>query len=190
MANKLLLLEDVEALGRSGDIVSVKPGYARNFLLPQCLAIVADKKALRMQTRLQEERKKKAIVDRKESEELATKLQGQNLTTIVKVDHDGHMYGSVSAADIADLLEQQVAIAVEKRTIQLKHPIKETGIHTIHVKLNEGVQASFSLTIEPEIKGQLPGGEKLEKAEKAEKAEQVEKAEKAEKKTQKSKKHE
>lgn len=164
MANKLLLIEDVEALGRSGDIVGVRPGYARNFLLPQGLAVIANKQALRMQARLQEERKKKAIVDRKESEELAAKLEGQNLTTVVKVDQEGHMYGSVSSADVADLLNQQMSIALEKREIQLKHPIKATGVHTIHVKLKEGVTASFSLTIEPEaIKG-LPGTVKGEKA--------------------------
>lgn len=166
MANKLLLLDDVESLGRSGDIVGVKPGYARNYLLPQGLAIIADKRALRMQARLQEERKKQAIIDRKESEDLAAKLEGQNLTTIVKVDQEGHMYGSVSAADVAELLEKQVSLVVDKRGIQLKHAIKTTGVHTIHVKLKEGVQATFSLTIEPEaIKG-LPGGEKAEKSEK------------------------
>lgn len=168
MANKLLLLEDVEALGRSGDIVGVKPGYARNFLLPQGLAIIADKRALRMQARLQEERKKRAIVDRKESEELAAKIEGQNLTTIVKVDHEGHMYGSVNAQDVADLFQQHMSVELEKRSIQLKHPLKETGVHTIHVKLKEGVQASFSLTIEPEIKAALPGEAKMEKAEKTE----------------------
>ena len=174
MANKLLLIEDVEALGRSGDIVGVKPGYARNFLLPQGLAVVADKRALRMQTRLQEERKKRAIIDSKDSEELALKIEGQNLTTIVKVDHEGHMYGSVSAGDVADLLQQQVSIVLEKRAIQLKHTIKEVGVHTIHVKLKEGVQASFTLTIEPEIKGALPGEEKIAKAEKAKKAAKAE----------------
>lgn len=179
MANKLLLLEDVEALGRSGDIVGVKPGYARNFLLPQGLAIIADKKALRMQARLQEERRKKAIVDRKESEELAAKIQDQNLTTIVKVDQEGHMYGSVNASDIADLLQQQASIALEKRSIQLKHPLKAVGVHTIHVKLKEGVQATFSLTIEPEVKGALPG---KEKAESAVEKEPVEKSEKKGKK--------
>ncbi len=164
MANKLLLLEDVEALGRSGDIVAVKPGYARNFLLPQGLGVVADKRALRMQARLQEERKKRATVDLKESEELAAKIEGQNLTTIVKVDQEGHMYGSVSATDIADLLEQQLSISLEKRAIQLKHPLKETGVHVIHVKLKEGIQATFNLTIESEIKAVLPGEEKIEKA--------------------------
>lgn len=164
MANKLLLLEDVEALGRSGDIVNVKPGYARNFLLPQGLAVIADKKSLRMQTRLQEERKKKAVEDRKESEELAARLEGQTLTTIVKVDHEGHMYGSVSVADISDLLEQQLSIVMEKRAIQLKHPIKATGEHKIHLRLKEGVVASFNLAVEPENKGSLPGGDKTEKS--------------------------
>jgi len=163
MANKLLLLEDVEALGRSGDIVSVKPGYARNFLLPQGLAIIADKKALHMQARLQEERQKKAAVDRQASDELATKLEGQNITTVVKVDHEGHMYGSVNISDIVELLEQQMTIVLDKRAVQLKHPIKTTGVHKIHLKLKEGVQVSFSLTVEPEAKVALPGEEKAVK---------------------------
>ncbi|KIC74949.1 50S ribosomal protein L9 [Neochlamydia sp. TUME1] len=164
MANKLLLLKDIETLGRSGDIVGVKPGYARNFLLPQGMAVVADKKALRMQARLQEERQKKAALDRQESDELAAKLEGQNITTIVKVDHEGHMYGSVSTGDIAELLEQQMSITLDKRTLQLKHAIKVIGVHKISVKLKEGVQASFSLTIEPEGKAVLPKEESVTKS--------------------------
>jgi large subunit ribosomal protein L9 len=163
MAHKLLLIEDVESLGRSGDIVGVKPGYARNFLIPQGLAVIASKQALRMQARLQEERNKKAIADREESDALATKLEGQTLTTIVKVDHDGHMYGSVNASDIADLLASQLSITLEKRAIQLKHPLKAVGAHTVHVKLKEGVQASFSLSIEAEPAKALPGKEPKEK---------------------------
>lgn len=177
MANKFLLVEDVEALGRSGDIVGVKPGYARNYLIPQGLAVIADKKALRMQARLQEERHKKAAVDLQESEELAAKIEGQNLTVTVKVDHEGHMYGSVNATDIEHLLEKQMGIVLEKKSIQLKHPIKTTGAHTIHVKLKEGVTASFSLTVEAEIKGSLPGAEQAEKAEKTEKKAKKSKAE-------------
>lgn len=151
MANKLLLIEDVEGLGRSGDIVnSVRPGYLRNFLLPQGLAIIADSNALRMQARLQEERKKKAIVDKKESEETAARLQDQALTTIVKVDHEGHMYGSVSAIDIVHILKEQLGLDLEKRFIQLPHAIKEVGAHTIKVKLKEGILATFKLTIASE----------------------------------------
>lgn len=150
MANKLLLVEDVEALGRSGDIVSVRPGYARNFLLPQGFAVVASKSALRMQAKLQEERKQRAIVDRQESEKIAGSLADVNVETIVKVDHDGNMYGSVSAAEIVELLQQQANITLEKRAIQLKHAIKELGEHKINVKLKEGVISSFNLKIMPE----------------------------------------
>lgn len=147
MATKLLLIKDVEALGRSGDIVSVKPGFGRNYLLPQKLAVIADKKALQQQERLVEERKKRAESDKKESNELADKINGITLTTTVKVDHDGHMYGSVNAHDIAELLQEQQKVELDKRQIQLKHPIKATGVHEISVKLKEGVVASFHLKV-------------------------------------------
>jgi large subunit ribosomal protein L9 len=151
MANaKLLLIEDVESLGRSGDIVTVRPGYARNFLLPQGLALVADQSALRMQARLQEERRKKAIQDKKEADELAVHIEGKTLTTIVKVDQEGHMYGSVSATDIVHLFQEQENLTVEKRGISLKHALKEIGVHNLTVKLKEGVIASFTLKIVPE----------------------------------------
>lgn len=147
MATKLLLIEDVEALGRSGDIVTVKPGYGRNFLLPQGLAIIADKKAMRQQERLMEERKKKAAEDKKESEEVAARVEGITLTTVVKVDHEGHMYGSVTSHEIAHLLREQHQFELEKKSIQLKTAIKTTGVHTITVKLKEGVTASFNLKV-------------------------------------------
>lgn len=150
-ATKLLLLKDVEDLGRSGEIVSVKPGYARNKLLPSGAAIIADKRALRMQIKLQEERAKKAEADRAESEALKAKIESiDNLTTIVKVDHDGHMYGSVSVLDIVGLLETQASIHVEKRCVQLKHPIKAVGEFTVHLRLNEGVTADVKLVVEAE----------------------------------------
>lgn len=147
MATKLLLIEDVDALGRSGEIVSVKPGYARNYLLPQGLAVVADKQALRQQERLTEERQKKAVVDKEESEKVAARLDGITLTTVVKVDHEGHMYGSVTAHEIAHLLQEQQNIEMDKKNIQLKHAIKTTGVHVIPVKLKEGVTTSFNLKV-------------------------------------------
>lgn len=147
MAAKLLLIEDVEALGRSGEIVSVRPGYARNFLLPQGLAVIANKQALRQQERLVQERQLKAAEDKKESEAIAARLDGITLTKIVKVDHEGHMYGSVTAHEIIDLLQDQQKVELEKKNIQLKHPIKETGVHAISVKLKEGVNTSFNLKV-------------------------------------------
>lgn len=154
MANKLLLLADVDALGRSGDVVGVRPGYARNFLLPQGLAVIANKHALRMQARLQEERQKQALIDKAHSEELAARLQGMTLSTIVKVDHEGHMYGSVSSHEILHLLKAE-GIELERRSIQLPHALKETGVHTIKLKLKEGVLSTITLKVIPE---EVPGG--------------------------------
>lgn len=150
MAQKLLLIEDVEDVGRSGDIVNVKPGYARNFLLPQGVAVIADKRALLMQSRLKEERQKKAVHDKKESEELASRLNGLTVTKVVKVDHEGHMYGSVSSTDVVHLLQEEHGIAVEKRSVQLKHPVKEVGVSELTLKLKEGVTAAITLKVVPE----------------------------------------
>lgn len=150
MANKFLLIEDVEALGRSGDIVSVKPGYARNYLLPQGFAVIADKNALRMQAKLQEERLQKAAEDKKDSEALAARLEGLTISKVVKVDHDGHMYGSVTATDIAHLLKDEHGIEIEKRAVQLKHPVKEVGVFTVQLKLKEGISSSITLKVAPE----------------------------------------
>jgi len=147
MANKLLLTQDVEDLGRSGDIVSVKPGYARNYLIPHGFAVIADKRALKMQARLQEERRKKAAQDKEESEKLSTTIEGITITTVVKVDHEGHMYGSVTAQEIVHLLQEQANLNVEKRSLQVKHPFKEIGVHKVNIKLKEGVTSTITLKI-------------------------------------------
>lgn len=147
MATKLLLIEDVEHLGRSGDIVSVKPGYARNRLIPMGSAVLADKNAIRRQARLQEERLKKAAEDKRQAEAIAKEIEGKTVTTVVKVDHDGHMYGSVSVADIVHLIEQQLSTALEKRWVQLKQPIKKTGLFNVLLKLPEGVVAACHVKV-------------------------------------------
>jgi large subunit ribosomal protein L9 len=146
---KLLLLEDVDELGRSGDIVSVRPGYARNFLLPGKKALIADANALRKQKQLQEARAKQAIVDRQQSDALAARIQGTSIETEVKVDPEGHMYGSVSAHDVVLLLAKE-KIEIEKKSVRLAHPIKATGVHEIELRLKEGVICSFKLKIIPE----------------------------------------
>ncbi len=151
MANKLLLIHDVEHVGRSGDIISVRPGYARNFLIPQGFAVVADKRALQMQSRLQEERAKKAAAEKAESEAIKKRLETVELETVVKVDHEGNMYGSVNAQDIQHMIEKATGIHLEKKAIQVKHAIKTTGEHKIHLKLKEGVEVdTLVLKIVPE----------------------------------------
>lgn len=155
MKQQLLLLEDIDGLGRSGDVVTAKPGFIRNFLLPQNKAVIADKRTLKMQVRLKEEREKRAAIDRKEAEEFAGSLSGFTLTTEVKVDPEGKMYGSVSAIDIARLLQAK-GYTFEKKNISLLQPIKTLGSHTVHLKLKEGVAATFTLEVQPEGGPLLP----------------------------------
>ena len=150
MSSQLLLIEDVDALGRSGDVVSVKPGYARNFLLPKKKAVVATKQTLRLQARLKEERAKRAAIDRKASEECAQKFQGILLEIEVKVDPEGHMYGSVSAADIVKLFAEK-ELQLEKQNILLPHPLKQLGTHNLTLRLKEEVTMPFVLSIHSDI---------------------------------------
>jgi large subunit ribosomal protein L9 len=172
MRNQLLLLSDVDDLGRSGDVVSVKPGYARNFLIPQKKAVVADKFTLRMQAKLKEERAKQAEIDRKESEGLAKKIEGMSLEIRVKVDPDGHMYGSVTQMDIIRLLAD-LGIPLERRNVLLAHPIKSLGVQTIQLKLKEGVPSQFVLKVvsetalpeEEEVVSEAPVEEEREEQE-------------------------
>lgn len=149
-ATQVLLLNDVENLGRKGDVVTTRPGFAYNFLIPQGFALVATPHVLRQQKKLQQERQMIADRDRKEAEEIAAKLNGETVAFTVKVDHDGHMYGSVSAHDIVDLIKMQTGIEIEKRFVQLKHAIKETGVIDLALRLKEGIVATIHVKIIPE----------------------------------------
>jgi large subunit ribosomal protein L9 len=155
MRQNLLLLQDVIDLGRAGEIVSVKSGYARNFLLPLKKGVIAGEQTMRMQKRLQEERAKQAVTDKVEAEALAKVIELISLQTHAKVDPEGKMYGSVSQQDIVDLLAKH-DIKLDRKDVQLKHAIKETGTFDITFRLKEGVPATCKLEILPE------GGKVLE----------------------------
>lgn len=150
MKQKLLLLNDVDDLGKKGEIVEVKAGYARNYLIPQKIALFADAHTLRMQQKLKDERAKQALVDKEEAEKMKEKLQAVVLSVHVKVDPEGKMYGSVSGADILELLKKE-GFTLEKKHISLRKHIKETGIFDIPLRLKEGVETTIKLKIIPEM---------------------------------------
>jgi large subunit ribosomal protein L9 len=150
MKQQFLLLEDVEDVGRSGEVISAKPGFARNFLLPQKKAVLASPHTLRMQERLQQERSKKAAVDKKEAEDLATKLNGMTLTITVKVDPEGNLYGSVTQMDIVHLFEKE-GVKLDRRNVLLPQHIKELGVKSLTLRLKEGVACNYTLNVESEV---------------------------------------
>ena len=145
--NRLLLLEDVINLGRKGDLVTAKPGFTRNFLLPKKKAVLADKRMIRLQQKLKEERAKQAAIDKKESEALAARIKGKTVTIKVKADREGHLYGSVTAADIVKFLEKEESILCERRSVLLAKPIKMVGNFEIRLSLKEEVSAYFFLKV-------------------------------------------
>lgn len=147
MRQQYLLLDDVEDVGRRGELISAKPGFARNYLLPQKKAVLASPHTLRMQARLQEERAKQALLDKKASEELRDKLEGTSLRILVKVDAEGHLYGSVSQMDIVRLFEKE-GHKIDRKGILLPHPIKVLGIYDLTLKLKEDVLCHYSLAVE------------------------------------------
>jgi len=152
MKRELLLLQDVVGLGRQGEVVSAKAGYIRNFLIPQKKAVMADKQTLKLQERLKAERAKQAEIDRKETEVLAKKIAAEKIEIEVKTDREGKMFGSVTALEIARLIQDKGFEKVQKQHIAIMQPIKTVGTHTIPLRLQEQVEG----TIELEIIGDNP----------------------------------
>ena len=146
---KVVLLKDVKNVGKRDDILTVSDGYARNFLFPQKLAAEATPGALK------EIERKRAAQDARDAEELAAakakaeQLKHKVVTLEVKCGDKGRLYGSVTAAEVAEALEKQHGAKVDKRKIDIGEPIRETGVRTITVRLHAGVSTSMQLDVQP-----------------------------------------
>ena len=146
---EVILREDVQSLGKAGALVRVKPGYARNFLLPRGLAYEAtegNKKRIAAETRAREAR---VAEERGKAQESADRLSGVAVTITAKAGEGERLFGSVTAQDIADALER-AGHPVDKRKIDLSHPIKQLGEHPVPVRLHAEVQAIVRVTVVPE----------------------------------------
>ncbi|WP_201456307.1 50S ribosomal protein L9 [Chlamydia sp. 17-3921] len=147
MKQQLLLLEDVEGLGRSGDLITARPGYVRNFLLPQQKAIIAGAGTLRLQAKLKEQRLLQAAADKTESEQLAEALKTIVLEFQVRVDPDNNMYGSVTIADIISAAAEKNIILSRKNFPHAHYSIKNLGKKNIPLKLKEAVSATLVVNV-------------------------------------------
>ena len=145
---KIILTDEVRGLGRRGDVVEVKNGYARNFLLPQRLAYLATPANTR---RLEEEKKsydEKMLREKSVAEEVSGKIEGTRLVLHKKAGEGDVLYGSVTSAEIADLLSQK-GVTVDRRKIELEEPIKRLGEHQVHVKLHRDVSVIITVEVQP-----------------------------------------
>jgi large subunit ribosomal protein L9 len=145
---EVILREDVKALGKAGALVRVKPGYARNFLLPQGLAYEAtsgNKKRIEAESKARESR---VAHDRNEALGQAATLGAVSITISAKAGEGDRLFGSITAQDIADGLAG-AGHPVDKRKIELAHPIKQLGAHPVSIRLHSDVHATVTVTIVP-----------------------------------------
>ena len=143
---QVILLERVAKLGQMGDVVNVKPGYARNYLLPQGKALRASDDNIKSFEHRKAELEAENLETRKEAQAIAAKLDGETYVVIRQASDGGALYGSVSPRDVADLLAE-AGVKVEKRQIVIKTPIKTLGLHQALINLHPEVDVEVGLNV-------------------------------------------
>ena len=144
---KVILLQDIEHQGKQGEVVTVADGYARNYLYPRKLAIEAGGGALKnLQAKhAQEERKTEKL--RSEADRTAEQLADKTITLTVKAGENSRLYGRVTAADIAEAVEKDLSIKLDKRKVGLLDPIKAVGEYDIPIKLHRDVTVPLKVAV-------------------------------------------
>ena len=143
---KVILREDDKKLGKAGDIVDVKDGYAHNFLIPRNLAVRADAshvKQLEHERKILHDKNEKRL---KQAKQLVEQIEKASCTISVQVGEEERIFGSVTAMDIAQALDKE-GVEVDKRAIQLEEPIKTLGVYTVPVKLGPEVEAKLKVWV-------------------------------------------
>jgi large subunit ribosomal protein L9 len=152
---ELMLIQSVDHLGKQGDVVSVKPGYARNYLLPQGLAALATDHHKRMiekhRARLQEIQNSRLAGLRTQAEELGR----QSVTIEANANDEGHLYGSVGANDIVNALKK-ADITITTDQVRLRGPLKELGLYTVLIHLGHEIEAELKVWVVPTVSDETP----------------------------------
>lgn len=144
---KVILLQDVKALGKKGEIVNVNDGYARNFILPKKFGLEANNKNMN-DLRLQKQQEERMVQENLEAaKQLATELSAGKVQLSIKAGEGGRVFGSVSGKEIAAAVKEQLGIDVDKKKIQLKETIKQLGTHNVAVKLHPKVTAELKVVV-------------------------------------------
>ncbi len=143
---KVILLKDVEKLGKEGEVKEVKDGFARNFLIPQKLAVLATKAEIVKLEELKEIESQKHEKELLEFQELATQLDGLELEILAKVSEEEKLFGAITNIQIIEKLKEQ-GIKINKEYIKLENPIKETGEYEVNVELPHNLEAKIKLIV-------------------------------------------
>ncbi|MBO4769799.1 MAG: 50S ribosomal protein L9 [Clostridia bacterium] len=147
---KVILLEDVKAQGKKGDLINVSDGYARNFLIPRKLAVEADAKSLNEYKNREASKIYKAELEKQNAVRLAEQLNGTAVVVTAQAGSNGKIYGSVTSREIADKLKEQKNIELDKRKISVPEPIKNFGVYELDVKVYPEISAKLTVKVVPD----------------------------------------
>ena len=143
---KIILLQDVEELGKKGDVKNVADGYARNFLFPKKLAMFATEEAIAELEKQKELEAQKAEAELKKVEEVVSKIDRLEIDVPTKVDEQGKLYGSINEVKIIQILKEK-GFDIKKKQIKIPQPIKETGEYPITIIFDHGLEAEVKLIV-------------------------------------------
>ena len=144
---KLILTQDVKGQGKKDQVIEVSDGYARNFLLPKGLAVPADAKSMNEIKNREASKLHKIETEKAAAKETAAKLEKITVKIVGQAGSDGRLYGSVTAKDIAEALEKQFGIVIDRRKLTLPEPIKTFGTYNTEVKLYTEITGKVKVTV-------------------------------------------
>lgn len=144
---KVVLLEDIKSSGKKGELISVSDGYARNYLFPRKLAKEANAQAMNELKNAEDAKAYKVTADTEIAKQTAEKIDGKSIKLVAKAGRAGHLFGSVTAKEIAAELKQQYKVDVDKRKILIENDIKAFGTYECEVKLHSGISAKILVVV-------------------------------------------
>ena len=144
---ELILTENVPGLGAEADVVKVRRGYARNYLLPRGKAYEVTRAALRQVDALKQKRAERETRELNEAEEFSRRIEKLRVTFILATGQTGKAFGSITAQDIVNRLKDEIGVEIDRHKIVLERPIKDTGDHEVQIKLHHDVSAQFKFNV-------------------------------------------
>ncbi len=150
---KVLLIQDVTGLGTAGNVYNVAGGYARNYLMPRGMALLATKGALKQAEEIKQAGIRRRAQERANADAQAQMINGKRLIFTANAGDNDRLYGSVTSADIAEKLSELVGFNIDRRRIQLEHPIRDLGIYPVQMRLIPEVNSNFTVAVVREGEG-------------------------------------
>ncbi len=144
---KIVLRDDVENVGRKGDLIEVTDGFARNYLVPRGLAMKATKGVVRQADVMRRSREAREARDRESAQALADQLTGRRIALRARAGEGGRLFGSITSADVVDAVREQTGVELDRRKTQLAEPLKELGAVDVPVKLHPEVEVTLTVDV-------------------------------------------